>query len=158
MAARAPAAPVRYLTDPQAGPLSQACSLALAILAATKQATWNELAGAQADQDPDVLKALDGLAFTAEQRDLIERYEPWLTLLRSKTGPGTPGTISIAVCSKCSMFILYSGAAPDKCTITANCAGAMVKASAASKVGAASKTGDVDPEDNAESAEPDGFW
>lgn len=112
------------LVTPDGPPPVQAAGLALAILQRAKVAAWEELEG----------RLPNGVTVSDEQLELLNSQSHLLRLLRVRvtTDAWTGGTVTVAVCPRCSRWLLLSGGgAPSSCTLTRGCGGAPVKASAA---------------------------
>ncbi|HEY8717245.1 hypothetical protein [Pengzhenrongella sp.] len=135
-----------FALDPDAPPLTQAASLALALLRAAKIRTWAELV-----VDPAPLAAV---SVTPEQMALLNTHAGALTTLRVG-----PPMVTLAVCPECSRFTIVSGQAATSCPLTLGCTGKPQRASTAARLKAAPTAKDapvetVDAAGRARSGDP----
>ena len=131
-----------FALDPDAPPLAQAASLALALLRAAKIPTWTELV-----DDPAPLAAV---SVSPEQLVLLNTHAGSLTSLRVG-----PPMVTLAVCPVCSRFTIVSGQAATTCPLTLGCNGRPQRASTAARLKAppTAKNAPVEPAEDAGRAE-----
>lgn len=111
---------VSFSVDPALPPLTQAASLALALMKATKSTSWAELVA-----DP---ARLDGFAVDGEQLAMLNEHRSAFGNLRVG-----PPLVSVAACPVCGRFTVVSGTASTTCPMTLGCKGNPVRASVAAK-------------------------
>ncbi|MGI8416209.1 MAG: hypothetical protein ACR2P2_08405 [Nakamurella sp.] len=165
MGARKPPQPFQFVTDTSAPAAVQAASLGLAIIAAVKCETWDDLVLGQENDDPAVQAAVSTFELTVEQHEILTENEPWLTLLRQPLHKSGGVGVSLAVCPVCGLVSAAASAAATSCALTDQCPGVPIKAKRAvrrktdkgAKSAAVSVPGDtavdedpVEPDDQAE--------
>lgn len=106
--------------------VSQAVSLALALMTAAGSKTWAELV---ADNESGLSlrqKVAAKVQITQNQATLLNDWDTELTWLSK----GTP-SITLAVCDVCNEVLVVTSSAPTSCRVTPGCEGAPKRVSAA---------------------------